>query len=208
MDIGCGIGGTAIWLARKLKCDVTGITLSPVQVEMAREASLKIKNKPTFLVADANNLKIDEKYDVIFAVEVISHLENRDNFFHNVARSLKPRGKFCVGAWLKESNLSKNAEKKYIKPIEKGMLLASLPTKEDYFMFLNKNGLKLKYYEDISSRVAKTWALSLNIISNPSLWSLAYKRGKDFTNFLKAFQAMRSGYASGTFRYAVIVATK
>ena len=44
LDIGCGIGGTSIWLAKKLQCDVVGITISPVQVEMAKKAAEHLKN--------------------------------------------------------------------------------------------------------------------------------------------------------------------
>src|SRR5215469_10285205 len=42
LDIGCGLGGSAIWLAEHLECDVTGLTISPVQ---ARMASAKAKSR-------------------------------------------------------------------------------------------------------------------------------------------------------------------
>ena len=37
LDVGCGMGGSSIHLAKKLKALVTGITISPVQLDMARE---------------------------------------------------------------------------------------------------------------------------------------------------------------------------
>jgi tocopherol O-methyltransferase len=45
--------------------------------------------------------------------------------------------------------------------------------------------------------------ISLGLIASPSLWAFAFTQGRDFVAFLKAFQAMRKGFASGSFRYGV-----
>src|ERR1051325_7940480 len=34
LDIGCGLGGSALWLAEKYDCRVTGFTISPVQARI------------------------------------------------------------------------------------------------------------------------------------------------------------------------------
>ncbi len=38
LDVGCGFGGSSIYLAKEYDADATGITISPIQVEMARKA--------------------------------------------------------------------------------------------------------------------------------------------------------------------------
>src|SRR6202022_858650 len=41
LDIGCGFGASSLYLAKNYNAAVTGITISPVQVEMATRASAK-----------------------------------------------------------------------------------------------------------------------------------------------------------------------
>src|SRR5258708_31336507 len=38
LDIGCGFGASSLYLAKKFDASVTGITISPVQVQMATKA--------------------------------------------------------------------------------------------------------------------------------------------------------------------------
>jgi hypothetical protein len=73
---------------------------------------------------------------------------------------------------------------------------------------MHAGGLRVVYMEDVSMATARTWDLCLSTIASPSLWALAASRGLEFVAFLKAFKAMRDGFASGCFRYALIVAEK
>ena len=45
LDAGCGIGGSSIFLAEKIGCNVTGISLSERQVIKARELALEKKSR-------------------------------------------------------------------------------------------------------------------------------------------------------------------
>src|SRR5687767_12332325 len=65
LDVGCGVGGTSIYLAKEWDCDVTGITISPVQVGMAREAAIGMQNPPHFLADDANNISVTGTFDIV-----------------------------------------------------------------------------------------------------------------------------------------------
>lgn len=207
LDVGCGIGGSSIWLAEQLGCEVTGITISPVQVQMAAEAAAHLKNRPTFLLDDANDLSVKGSFDIVWAMEVISHLSNRSEFFRRMSALLVPGGKFCAAAWLKREGLSDKDEDKYIRPIEEGMLV-SLPTLSEYKKHVEDNNLRLLHYEDISRNVERTWDICLEIAKDRVLWQLAAQRSKEFIAFLKSFRAMRRGFRTGTFQYAAIVIEK
>lgn len=207
LDVGCGVGGSAIWLAEKMDCQVTGITISPVQMQMAVEASCRLPNKPVFLIADANDLSLKNSFDVIWAVEVLTHLNNRAGFFKKAAELLVPGGKICEAAWLKDDRFFGKHEEKHLTEIEKGMLV-SLPNLSEYEMHFKNNNLRLLYYEDISAQVAATWDICMEIIKDKTLWQLAAHHGKEFINFLKSFKAMRAGFRTGAFKYAVMILEK
>lgn len=209
LDVGCGIGSTSIYLAKEFDCDVTGITISPVQVGMATEAAKAavIKAPPQFRVDDANNISVTGSYDIIWSVEMISHLNNRDNLFKRASELLKTGGKMCITDWWKDDGISEADEQKYIHPIEKGMLV-SLPTFSEYKRHIDNHGFRLLYYEDISAAVARTWDITSDAIKPRAIWNFATKHTSELVDFLHSFKAMRAGFKSGAFRYPVLVLEK
>src|SRR5260370_28027685 len=74
LDSGCGFGSTAIYLAKKFGAKVTGITISPVQVEMANRAARQERTDAKFLLMDAEEMKFDEKRSEEHTSELQSHL--------------------------------------------------------------------------------------------------------------------------------------
>src|SRR5215470_15066544 len=64
LDVGCGFGGSSIYLATNYKAEVTGITISPVQVAMARDAARRANVSARFLMMDADNITLEERFDV------------------------------------------------------------------------------------------------------------------------------------------------
>lgn len=71
-----------------------------------------------------------------------------------------------------------------------------------------KPSLLVLSFEFLADSVRISRDISLSLVQSPSLWALAFTQGRDFIAFLKAFRAMKRGYANGTFRYAVMVFQK
>jgi ubiquinone/menaquinone biosynthesis C-methylase UbiE len=71
LDIGCGFGGSSLFLARTYKARVTGITISPVQVEMAqsRRAAAAQQVDAEFLLMDAEKLTFAKQSELLWSVE-------------------------------------------------------------------------------------------------------------------------------------------
>ncbi|KAI4143810.1 MAG: hypothetical protein L6R39_004441 [Caloplaca ligustica] len=232
LDVGCGMGGTSRYLAQQHDCRVTGVTISGKQVEMAVRLSKDAagESEPTngvvggeamelghgsvrFVELDAEKLgeyfPLQGMFDCMWISEAMSHLPDKELFFRNAAKLLRPEGKLVVADWFKGENLTTAQLEADIKPIEDGMLLPPLCTPTQYVKFAEDAGLKV-FSEplDISQNVAKTWDISWSLVQSPALWAFAFSQGRDGIAFLQAFRAMRRGYANGTFRYAVMVFQK
>ena len=104
LDIGCGFGGSSLHLAKKYKAHATGITISPVQVEMAKKSAAKAGLDAQFLLMDAEELDFPQQFDLLWSVESISHYHDRRAFFANAMRFLKPGGVFALTDWFKRGN--------------------------------------------------------------------------------------------------------
>jgi len=207
LDIGCGFGASSLYLAKKYKARATGITISPVQVEMARKAAVAAQLDARFLLMDAEALDFPLQFDLLWSVESISHYHDHRSFFANAARFLKPGSTFALTDWFKRAGLSPAQTRKFIEPIDRGMYV-DLETMDDYESHLVAGGLQIVHRQDLTRQCAKTWDLGLDMIRGKFFWALATKKGKDFVNYLRAFQAMRAAYASGNFVYGLFIARK
>jgi tocopherol O-methyltransferase len=206
LDIGCGFGASALFLTEKFDATVTGITISPAQIEIALQAAAQRRLDATFLLMDAEAMNFPRQFDVLWSVESISHYQDRPKFFASAAKLLKPNGVFAFTDWFKRDGLTFNQTREFIAPIENGMFV-ELQTTDDYARLLASSGLHVTHREVLNKNCVKTWDIGLEIIKDKKFWALAVKLGPDFVAYLKAFQAMRAGFASGNFVYGLFVAS-
>lgn len=146
LDVGCGIGGTSRYLAQQHGCQVTGVTISGRQVELARKLTLEATGKTESTTPVVGNvlestklgdgsvrfIELDAekmgdffttepnalKFDAVWISEAMSHLPNKELFFKNAELLLKPGGKLIVADWFKAEDLTEEQFKADIAPIE------------------------------------------------------------------------------------------
>ena len=106
LDLGCGVGAAALYLARRRPVEVVGVSISPEQVRLAeryaaREGSLR--GSVRFVEADFTALPEDlaavddpPGFDLAFAIESFVHADPTVAFFREAARALRPGGALVV----------------------------------------------------------------------------------------------------------------
>jgi len=207
LDVGCGLGASSIYLAKHYQAEVTGITISPVQVEMARRAAAKAGVPAQFLLMDAEVMEFQSPFDVLWSVESISHYQQRGSFFAAAANVLRNSGTMAIIDWFKRENVTPRENRRFLQPIERGMLV-ELQSMKEYEELMALNGLEVTHREILNENCAKTWDICLEMIANKAFWHLAAENGARFVRFLQAFKAMRAGFASHNFIYGLLVAKK
>jgi len=97
LDIGCGLGGPCRMLADEYNCQVTGIDLSNEYIRTAKELSklVKLDSKTSFVQGDAASLPFgDNMFDVVWTQHVQMNIPDKEKFYSEISRVLKPGGHF------------------------------------------------------------------------------------------------------------------
>jgi ubiquinone/menaquinone biosynthesis C-methylase UbiE len=97
LDVGCGIGGTARFLASGYGCFVAGIDIIDEYTKTAAKLSgiLKLNDKTEFRTGTAGQLPFeDEMFDVVWTEHVQMNVKDKNKFYSDAYRVLKSGGKF------------------------------------------------------------------------------------------------------------------
>jgi len=98
LEIGCGAGDFAFWLARKYPmATLTGTDFSNVAIEKARRNLPKDVDNLNFSIQDAQHLTVpSSSFDWVIACECLEHVSDPQSMVLEMARVLKPEGRFIL----------------------------------------------------------------------------------------------------------------
>jgi SAM-dependent methyltransferase len=91
LEVGCGWGELAEWIARDTGAEVIATDLSPRMVELTRERGVDAR------LADVQALPFrDGEFDVVVAAWMLYHVPDLDRGLAEIARVLRPGGTFVA----------------------------------------------------------------------------------------------------------------
>jgi ubiquinone/menaquinone biosynthesis C-methylase UbiE len=99
VDIGCGLGGPARYLAKRFQCMVTGIDITPAFVEAANKltALVRMEEQVKIELGDGQSLPYSaNSFDGAYAQHVTMNVPDRPKFFAEAWRVLKPGAFFAL----------------------------------------------------------------------------------------------------------------
>ena len=104
LDVGCGSGGIAVYLATQHgAARVTGLDVENPVIESARRraAAKGLADKVDFVLATPGPLPFpDVSFDMVFSKDAIIHVPDKTAIYAEIFRVLKPGGQFAASDWL------------------------------------------------------------------------------------------------------------
>jgi ubiquinone/menaquinone biosynthesis C-methylase UbiE len=104
LDIGCGIGGPACYLASEYGARVTGIDLEQPLIERARRLAAKknVGQYVEFVHVDGNGLPFnDNTFDVVMSSGALTQTEDKPGMYRECYRILRNGGYITCYDWMK-----------------------------------------------------------------------------------------------------------
>lgn len=212
-DVGAGYGVTACQLVRDYGARVTALTISKAQYEYA-VAHYGQEGNPRFVHGNwLENGLPDASFDVVTAIEVASHMEDKERFFAEAYRVLRPGGRLVFCAWLACEQARPWQVRHLLEPICEEGQLPGLGTALEYITWLEQTGLTLDQFEDLSSRVRRTWGVCIRrtarkLLSQPQYVRYLVDGSNQNRTFALTMLRLWLGYRSGAFRYGLFKSHK
>jgi len=157
LDVGCGLGGGAIWLAQEFGARVTAVTIASSHLSLitkfAAEAGVDSLVCP--LVCDALEVPGGNCFDAAFAIDSSSSFERRP-WFHRLRELLRVGGHvFIFDCFLGRSE--------YEEPFNRHWC-ARIGSVSEYVRAASEAGFKLVTIEDVSRQARHFWTTTLALM--------------------------------------------
>jgi SAM-dependent methyltransferase len=109
LSIGCGTGAAERQAIQEGVCQfMDGIDISPVSIEMAKQAASKagLDGRLHYSIGNLNTLQLPKRYyDFALCVGSIHHVENLEHLFNELKMSLKPGSFILINEYVGPSRL-------------------------------------------------------------------------------------------------------
>jgi len=216
LDVGCGIGGSSLYLAQKFSANVTGITLSPVQASRATERAQEagLASQVQFQVADALNMPFaDESFDFIWSMESGEHMPDKEQFLKECYRVLKVGGTFLMATWCHRPITPATGEltadeQQHLREIYRVYYLPYVISLPEYEAIAHNLSFQNICSANWSDAVEPFWDIVIDSAFEPTAIVGLLQSGWSTIQAALSLKLMSRGYERGLIHYGLLCAHK
>lgn len=211
-DIGCGYGAPARLWADEYGASVTGFTVSQAQHAYAQrqpgEGTTPDIRLQDFLANDLPTASVD----AAVAVESLTHMADPAGSMREVARVLRPGGRFAARVWMAASTPPDWARRHLLAPIRTEGRLSGLPTAAEVRRWADGVALTVEQLEDVTPSVRRTWTVLRRfvqaLVTDPALLRFPLDATEAERVFARTLSRIWLAQHLGVLRYGWVVARR
>ena len=212
LDVGSGVGGPAIFLAKKYGCKVTGLNSSEKQIETARKLTHErgLEHLVNYVEGDAQKMPFpSESFSCLWTFNMFYHIQDKQKAMEEFYRVLQQDGRLAFDDWM----ITKKATSEDIKRLKWNWSSPPWATNEELIDLIYSSSFTLQKWEDYShvgkGVMAKYFSEVFERDIKPKIIEVDKERGNDMANdFKEDVEHIIELYKSNKLCYIQFVATK
>ena len=154
LDVGCGLGGSSIFLAQKYGSHVHALTNVPGHIELIRDFAKQagVADKVTTILGDSCAVPRNQVFDAVVAIESSCYLD-REAWFQHLSQKVRPKGRvFIVDCFALSEEIHEPFDSYW---------LTRIGTLNEYEQTSLAAGFTLEGFLDLTSRTVRFWEFSI-----------------------------------------------
>jgi tocopherol O-methyltransferase len=198
LDVGCGLGGGALFLAQEFGARVTALTIAPLHAELVRRfaAEAGVSELVIPMVADALEVPGESRFDAAIAIDSSSSFP-RVPWFRRLTKVLRPHGRVLIADCFL-------VDQKYEDPFN-AHWCAQIGTLDEYLNAANGAGFREDTIADVSNAAERFWSLSLALMRSEEATREPNVSASARVKASRRMHTMvRDGLASGALRHLLV----
>lgn len=157
LDAGCGVGGSAVAIAKAYECQVIGITLCAGQVKRARRYAKKmgVEKQTDFVKANYLSTPFAGNYfNAMYAIESVCQTDQKEKFLKEAHRVLLSGGRLVVADFFRIKEMATAENESIFDKWSEGWGFLQLVTIESFVDMLKSEGFSNVRIIDDSEGIA------------------------------------------------------
>jgi len=157
LDVGCGIGGFAVWAARKFGCHVMGITICSAHARLAAQHAEQhgVGHLCEFAQMNMDRMRLSgNPFDLVVNQESFSHSIDKSRYLSSLVDVLSPGGTWrCIDTVIVPARQRSADARRLSRSVREGFCVPSLPSIRETQRMLRVAGFVNVRTTDLSARV-------------------------------------------------------